>query len=562
MSRIPFRALFSTMLICVLPFGCKCNCKKERDLKATHQAYINEQIALANKHIEQQEIDKAILLLENLSHRFPYEPTIWEMLGVSYSTAKKNALAATTFERVAYMGVEFQENALYAAQAYKDIEDWSSASRCYRFYLDGFPKDSNAWKELSMAERMQGHTFLALQSYLKSLDVTSKNLSEKDAITLGELFLEVKNLVQADFWLRYVIEKTPDSLDAHLGLLRLAYEQKLWVDVAKEIAIIEKTDIEAIRRSNLEFIRNDLANHLALQKEANESNAKASEAHNNMEEAVSSQVVDLLVDYDFEKDFWLNHFREVISKITLNNTNLIASFEDPEALNKYLTEGAYLQERLNLTNNFGLKNLKTDMEVLQILANQNNEIAAQESQKEEDAGQPNEAEQPLNIVELSSTVSYNLFLKQGHEALLKGDVKEAIKSYQMAVVQDIKPSEAWYALAQAFFINKEWSKAELAILEALEREPRNITFELHFLRIAQKKYSSTQFMDLLKKAYENFPSSPEITLILGRAYERIGQNRVNAITAYQKFLELAPSSHPKRQEVQNSLARLMPKRDE
>jgi len=59
----------------------------------------------------------------------------------------------------------------------------------------------------------------------------------------------------------------------------------------------------------------------------------------------------------------------------------------------------------------------------------------------------------------------------------------------------------------------------------------------------------------LETAYERFPASPEITLTLARAHERISRNNVVARNLYQRFIEIAPN-HPLVPEARQAAARL------
>jgi tetratricopeptide (TPR) repeat protein len=550
------------------------------------QSYIREQIEAADEHLKKRELEPAIALLEKLSRRFPYDPNIWEVLGFAYSAARKNALAAVTFERVSCMGTEYQENSLYAAQTYEEIGDWNSASRCYWFYLDAFPKDSNAWKSLSHAERIQGHTMLALQSYLRSFNVTDKKPSPEEAVNIGEMFLEVGNPCQAKYWLNEALAENKNGLEVHLGLLRWAYNQKSWIEVAKEIAVVDGLDPEAIKRFNLNFIRNELALYMTLKNgpEENQNRSRTVPAEKNVdldfplegksEEEMLALLYDSAVDTpdlscwplanldsscsgtspsnmdwktpgksESETKTNLAPAKRQTTDVTDLKENVVSLTNESKETWDDRTVGQCLKNTLQRQNQMWIPAGLNPLGLLQALAKQND-------------GDPVSGGQPK-----SSPLIYKNLLKMGQEALINGEMEKAIGYYRRAVTQDVMPSEAWYALSQAFFITQEWGKAELSILEALEREPSNLTFELHFLRIAQKKYPPQEFVGLLEKARVRFPNSPEIVLILGRAYETMAPNRSRAIDAYHTFLRIAPPHHPKKSDVQNSLARLLSRKN-
>jgi hypothetical protein len=59
----------------------------------------------------------------------------------------------------------------------------------------------------------------------------------------------------------------------------------------------------------------------------------------------------------------------------------------------------------------------------------------------------------------------------------------------------------------------------------------------------------------LETAFDRFPASPEITLSLARAYERISRETRIARNLYQRFIDIAPN-HPLVPEARDAVARL------
>ena len=82
-----------------------------------------------------------------------------------------------------------------------------------------------------------------------------------------------------------------------------------------------------------------------------------------------------------------------------------------------------------------------------------------------------------------------------------------------------------------------------------------MSYTLDDLRVAQRSKKAAEFLSELETAYDRFPRSPEITLSLARAYERISRNTTAARELYSRFIEIAPG-HPLSGEAKSALDRL------
>ena len=115
--------------------------------------------------------------------------------------------------------------------------------------------------------------------------------------------------------------------------------------------------------------------------------------------------------------------------------------------------------------------------------------------------------------------------------------------------------DIWNLLSRAYLIDGQSENAETAALEAIRLEPDEVAYTLDYLRIAQRTKTPDQFLSHLETAYDRFPASPEITLSMARAYERIQQDRPTARRLYQRFIDIAPN-HPLVPEARDALTRL------
>jgi tetratricopeptide (TPR) repeat protein len=104
-------------------------------------------------------------------------------------------------------------------------------------------------------------------------------------------------------------------------------------------------------------------------------------------------------------------------------------------------------------------------------------------------------------------------------------------------------------------VDGQLNNAETAALEAVRLSPGEVAYTLDYLRVTQRSKNPEDFFSELETAYDRFPASPEITLSLARAHERISQDNVTARNLYLRFIDIAPN-HPLIPEARDAVARL------
>ena len=155
---------------------------------------------------------------------------------------------------------------------------------------------------------------------------------------------------------------------------------------------------------------------------------------------------------------------------------------------------------------------------------------------------------PLNPSEIE------IMIVKANNALLSNDLDTAIQLFKTILESDPSRHSIWNRLSQTQQSNNNLQAAAKASLEAIKLSPDTINYTINYLQIAGKTKASNQVLFDLISASERFPNSPEITLSLARAYDRI-RNNFKAIEFYKKFITLAPN-HPLRPEAQTAIARL------
>lgn len=135
-----------------------------------------------------------------------------------------------------------------------------------------------------------------------------------------------------------------------------------------------------------------------------------------------------------------------------------------------------------------------------------------------------------------------------------GDYDTAIRFYREALATQ-SSAELSYELSRAYYENGQFRESAAFAAEATRLQPNDVRYRLNYLRSIQRTVNRDALMRELVRAKEQFPTNPDITLALGRAYEVIMGNTRNARFLYEEFIVLAPE-HPRADEIRNKLTRL------
>lgn len=146
-------------------------------------------------------------------------------------------------------------------------------------------------------------------------------------------------------------------------------------------------------------------------------------------------------------------------------------------------------------------------------------------------------------------------LSLARSAFAEGNMEEAIRHFKRSLVLDDSQSAVWAELSEAYLRagNDRWAQATAS--EAVRRDPANPKLVLQFLRAGQRTMDSERLIREMEAAYRNFPSQPEIILVLARAY-RDQNNLRNARLLFRRFLQVVPADYPGRPMVEEELRSL------
>jgi len=165
---------------------------------------------------------------------------------------------------------------------------------------------------------------------------------------------------------------------------------------------------------------------------------------------------------------------------------------------------------------------------------------------------PGELLPPLALPEDPKTLEE--LLAEAEAAEMDRDYLSAIRKYWAAISIVNNQADIWNRLSRAYLIDGQLQNADTTALEAVRLAPGEVAFTLDFLRVARSR-EPKEFLAQLETAYDRFPASPEITLSLARAHERISRNTVVARNLYLRFIDIAPN-HPLVPEARQAAQRL------
>jgi tetratricopeptide (TPR) repeat protein len=137
-----------------------------------------------------------------------------------------------------------------------------------------------------------------------------------------------------------------------------------------------------------------------------------------------------------------------------------------------------------------------------------------------------------------------------------GNTEEAALLLWRSLGMDDAHPDRWNDLSGYYLELNRPEEAETTVLEAIRRNPKELTYTLRYLKAVEQNRSPQYLAKELERAQQRFPQSPQITLALAHTYEHALGNPRNARFLYEEYLSLAAPDHPNRAEAQEALNRL------
>lgn len=590
MLKANFKSVFFITLVSTLVFLSGCSSPEEK--KA---ARVQEALSLA----EEGDSAQALKILETLAAQYPNDIVILESMGRVYSAEGDATMAAFFLEQV-YL--QSPENTERLFQAYQSLEAAKQPAGHLLEKLVTLAPEAitpELWIRLGQIRQNENKVQAALDAYLQGVDPDTRRPSPETAAAIGQLFVKSGNLPQAEDWLEIAADQDdPNALTALFGLLEINLRQKDWTGAEAIVDRLEKQFPGAVEASQWQQARMELVRWRTAQDEMKAELARAEsvkkDAENRAEaeaEAAAQAVAQAAATAPTNNGAENSSLdRDGPSPANEGKSLVIADLEAAESLAdtpalENATAGASVMAIENLVNDMPEEPRKAitfdpsiaiepadpaitfevEYDQSSVAGEPNysaqttlrtDPVDASESSPSTEIGFPPAPTDPSDPVRPSERPrSIEELVADAETAELDRDFKSAIRKYWAAISIANNRPDIWNLLSRAYLVDGQLNNAETTALEAVRLEPREVAYTLDYLRVAQRIKEPNIFLRELETAYGRFPSSPEITLSLARAHERISMQNDTARNLYLRFIDIAPN-HPLVPEASAAAARL------
>lgn len=466
---------------------------------------------------------------------FPENLEIKTLVGLSHVRSGNPFEGAVLLERAYRSDPDLLHFAKEAGQAFQEVGASESAIEAYRLYLDIFSNDAQV--KLSLAELIlaDGRRSEALGLMLEAEKEAPQSIRPVHSLTLGELFLNQGNPVQAR---RYFsrLEDSEDfsvSVPAQLSLIRIDAGEANWPAVEKRIAKMDAQLPGSFDSSDLAPLRQQLDSWNAAKAAMEAERLKQEEAAALAQAELEAQALaQAQIPEDPEptdtstEDPEPTPSDDAVAAVADPEAPTTQETVDPETVDNETTEIASTD-----VSDSEVQNDTTGLSDAELLATNFSPAGEENSETIPDAPSP----------EVTELTPFQLAMARGNAALEIEDPESAIDAFYDAQSYEPENADVWQRLADAYQIQNEGRKAEIALLEAMRHAPDDVQLRIRFLRFVQTLGDPAKLMRAIQEAKERFPDDAQITLLLARAYERIEQNDRIARFYYNQFLQLAPN---------------------
>lgn len=565
MLKANFKSVFFISLITTSIWLVACSSNEE-----TKAAQIKDALSLSEKGANAE----ALKMLEKLATQHPDDIEILKSIGQVYS-ADGDASMASLFLEQAYLQSPNDTELLF--QTYQSLY---AAKQPAGHLLEKLAEQTpeamtpKLWTRLGQFRQTANLIQPALDAFLKGVDPEKAKPAPETTVAIGQLFVKVGNLPQAEYWLKMAADNDePNALTALFSLLEINLRQEDWSDAEATITQLDTQFPGAVDASQWEQARQELTRWRKSQDEmeAKLAQAQADEKAAEAKPKVATALVEAaqVLEYD-------ENPKKSENAVTDSKAQIIADMEAAEAMAEApaieINEGAdvtLVQDNKVIASDPS-NTIEPAVPMTTAEVGSDQASAAEETTLMVDADTSIEPA-PTPIVEAFPTLeaepkpsalstssrpqTVEELMADAETATLDRDFKSAIRKYWTAIGIANDRAEVWNLLSRAYLVDGQLNNAETTALEAVRLEPRQVTHTLDYLRVAQRSLAPEDFLAELETAYARFPTSPEITLSIARGHERISQDRPTARDLYLRFIDIAPN-HPLIPEAQEAVARL------
>lgn len=556
MLNANFKSVFLITLITISVW--LAGCKSPEEKKA---AQIKDALSLSEKGSNAE----ALKMLEELATQYPDDIVILKSIGLIYK-ADGDAGMASLFLEQAYLQSPDDNELLF--QTYQSLDAAKQpANHLLEKLAERAPEamTPELWTRLGQARQAANQVQPALDAFLKGVEPDKAKPAPESAAAIGQLFVKVGNLPQAESWLKMAADSDdPNALTALFNLLEINLRQNNWADAEATIAQLDTQFPGAVEASQWQQARQELVRWRESQEEMKATLAKAQANKKAIETEARAATVEIETSQVVKSDEDSGGSETVITE---DKAQIIADMEAAEAMADApaieIAEEAddLIEDNKSIASDPSITLDTTDPKTTAEV--DYSQVATVEVTAVEQAPTPiveafptSEAE-PTTVTPPPSSPPQTVeeLMADAETATLDRDFKSAIRKYWTAISIANNRAEVWNLLSRAYLVDGQLNNAETTALEAVRLEPRRVAYTLDYLRVAQRSLAPEDFLAELETAYARFPVSPEITLSIARGHELISQDRSAARNLYLRFIDIAPN-HPLIPQAQNAVARL------
>lgn len=556
MLNANFKSVFLITLITISVW--LAGCKSPEEKKA---AQIKDALSLSEKGSNAE----ALKMLEELATQYPDDIVILKSIGLIYK-ADGDAGMASLFLEQAYLQSPDDNELLF--QTYQSLDAAKQpANHLLEKLAERAPEamTPELWTRLGQARQAANQVQPALDAFLKGVEPDKAKPAPESAAAIGQLFVKVGNLPQAESWLKMAADSDdPNALTALFNLLEINLRQNNWADAEATIAQLDTQFPGAVEASQWQQARQELVRWRESQEEMKATLAKAQANKKAIETEARAATVEIETSQVVKSDEDSGGSETVITE---DKAQIIADMEAAEAMADApaieIAEEAddLIEDNKSIASDPSITLDTTDPKTTAEV--DYSQVATVEETAVEQAPTPiveafptSEAE-PTTVTPPPSSPPQTVeeLMADAETATLDRDFKSAIRKYWTAISIANNRAEVWNLLSRAYLVDGQLNNAETTALEAVRLEPRRVAYTLDYLRVAQRSLAPEDFLAELETAYARFPVSPEITLSIARGHELISQDRSAARNLYLRFIDIAPN-HPLIPQAQNAVARL------
>ena len=556
MLNANFKSVFLITLITISVW--LAGCKSPEEKKA---AQIKDALSLSEKGSNAE----ALKMLEELATQYPDDIVILKSIGLIYK-ADGDAGMASLFLEQAYLQSPDDTELLF--QTYQSLDAAKQpASHLLEKLAERAPESMTPelWTRLGQARQAANQVQPALDAFLKGVEPDKAKPAPESAAAIGQLFVKVGNLPQAESWLKMAADSDdPNALTALFNLLEINLRQNNWADAEATIAQLDTQFPGAVEASQWQQARQELVRWRESQEEMKATLAKAQANKKAIQTEARATTVEIETSQVVKSDEDSGGSETVITE---DKAQIIADMEAAEAMadtpaieiaeeaDDLIEDNKSIVSDPSITLDTTDPKTTADVDYSQVATAE--ETAAEQAPTPIVEAFPTSEAEPTTVTLPPSSPPQTVeeLMADAEAATLDRDFKSAIRKYWTAISIANNRAEVWNLLSRAYLVDGQLNNAETTALEAVRLEPRRVAYTLDYLRVAQRSLAPEDFLAELETAYARFPVSPEITLSIARGHELISQDRSAARNLYLRFIDIAPN-HPLIPQAQNAVARL------